>query len=138
MGKAFKQKGMEGIVLVVPQASTEKQVFEFPPNDLCDSFQAIFIGVNPDDTTRGLVATVKKDLFELQTTWMRKYNSVVQTCQYDAEEVATWRETEVSKAIANCFLEQPAPDEESEVVGGHKATGTGRCHNGSLRQRRGC
>ena len=99
--KAFKQKCMEGIVLVVPQASTEKQVFAFPPKDLGDSFQAIFVGVNPDDTTRGLLATVKKELFELQTTWLRKYNSVVQTCHYDAEEVATWRPTEVIKAIAN-------------------------------------
>ena len=56
--KAFKQKGMDGIVLIVPQATTEKLVFSFPPKDLGDSFQAIFVGVNPDDTTRGLIATV--------------------------------------------------------------------------------
>ncbi len=121
--KAFKQKGMEGIVLVVPQASTEKQVFAFPPKDLGDSFQAIFVGVNPDDTTRGLLATVKKELFELQTTWLRKYNTVVQTCHYDVEEVATWRATEVNKAIANCFQEQPAPTDESEAVGDTKLRG---------------
>ena len=53
---AFKQKGMEGIVIMVPQGSTEKQVFAFPPKDLGDSFQAIFVGANPDDTTRGLLA----------------------------------------------------------------------------------
>ena len=58
--KAFKQKGMDGIVLIVPQASADKQIFAFPPKDLGDSFQAIFVGVNPDDTTRGLVATVTK------------------------------------------------------------------------------
>ena len=115
--KAFKQKGMEGIVLVVPQASTEKQVFAFPPKDLGDSFQAIFVGVNPDDTTRGLVAIVKKDLFELQTTWLRKYNSVAQTCHHDADEVATWRPTEVSRAIEKCFQEQPAPDEGAHDLG---------------------
>ena len=80
MGNAFKQKGMDGIVLVVPQASTEKQVFAFPPKDLGDSFQAIFVGVNPDDTTRGLVATVTKELFEVQTAWLRRYDSVVQAC----------------------------------------------------------
>ena len=56
--KDFKQKGMGGIVLVVPQATTEEQVLAIPPKDLGESFQAIFVGVNPDDTTRGLVATV--------------------------------------------------------------------------------
>ena len=29
--KAFKQKGMEGIVLVVPQATAETPVFSYPP-----------------------------------------------------------------------------------------------------------
>ena len=78
--KAFKQKGMDGIVLVVPQATTEKQVLAFPPKDLGESFQAIFVGVNPDDTTRGLVATVTKELFELQVALLRKHNLVVQSC----------------------------------------------------------
>ena len=64
---------MDGIVLVVPQASTDKQVFAFPPKDLGDSFQAIFVGVNPDDTTRGLVATVTKELYELQVALLRKH-----------------------------------------------------------------
>ena len=56
--KAFKQKGMEGIVLVVPQATAATPVFSYPPKDLGESFQAIFVGVDPDDTTKGLVATV--------------------------------------------------------------------------------
>ena len=56
--KAFKQRGMDGIVLVVPQATAEKQVLAFPPKDLGELAQAIFVGVNPDDTTRGLVAAV--------------------------------------------------------------------------------
>ena len=51
---------MDGIVLVVPQSTTEKQVLAFPPKDLGESFQAIFVGVNPADTTRGSVATVTK------------------------------------------------------------------------------
>ena len=85
--KAFKQKGMEGIVLFVSQASREKQVSAFPPKDLGDTFQAIFVGVNPDDTTRGLVATVTKQLFEGQARLLRKHNVVVQASHYDEDLV---------------------------------------------------
>ena len=121
--KAFKQKGMEGIVLVVPQAATQKQVLAFPPKDLGDTFQAIFVGVNPDDTTRGLVATVTKKLYELQVELLRKHNLVVQSCQYDAEEVAKWKPTEVSKTITECFQQPPTNDEEEEGIGDTKLRG---------------
>ena len=41
MGKAFSQQGMEGIVLVVPQAANPHQVLAFPPKDLGETSQAI-------------------------------------------------------------------------------------------------
>ena len=103
---------MDGIALVVPQATTEKQVLAFPPKYIGESFQAIFVGVNPDDTTRGLFATVTKEMFEMQVAWLRKHNLVVQSCQYAAEEVAKWSPTEVSTTITNCFQEQQAHYEE--------------------------
>ena len=130
--KAFKQIGMDGIVLVVPQATAEKQVLAFPPKDLGESFQAIFVGVNPDDTTRGLVATVTKELFELQVALLRKHNLVVQSCQYDAEEVANWSPTEVSKTITQCFQEQEAHDEGEESIGDTKLRGPADATSGAF------
>ena len=75
--RAFGQKGMEGIVIVVPQASAKKVVLEFPPRDLGESFRAVFVGTNPNDTTKGLLATVTKELFREQAELLRNFNKVV-------------------------------------------------------------
>ena len=54
---------------------------------------------------------------------LRKHNLVVQSCQYDAEEVAKWSPTEVSKTITQCFQEQEAHDEGEELIGDTKLRG---------------
>ena len=56
-------------------------------------------------------------LFELQVAMLRKHNSAVQSCQYDAEEVAKWSPTEVSKTTPQCSQEQQAHDEVEEGIG---------------------
>ena len=98
-------------------------MFAFTPKDLGDSFQAIFVGVDPDDITRGLVARVTKGLFVLQTTSLRKYNIVVQSCHYDAEQGAKRQATEVIDGIVNCFQTQPEPGDRGELVGVSKVRG---------------
>ena len=59
----------------------------------------------------------------MQVALLRKHNLVVQSCQYDAEEVAKWSPTEVSKTITQCFQEQEAHDEEDEIIGDTKLRG---------------
>ena len=106
--KAFKQKGMDGIALVVPQATAETPVFSYPPADLGESFQAIFVGVDPDETTKGLVATVTKKLYSLQASWLQTHNPIVQALKFNEAEVAKWREKQVVETITRCFEEQSA------------------------------
>ena len=99
---------MDGIALVVPQATAETPVFSYPPADLGESFQAIFVGVNPDDTTKGLVATVTKKLYALQASWLQTHNHIVQAMKFNEAEVAKWREKQVVETITRCFEEQSA------------------------------
>ena len=63
---------------------------------------------------------------------LRKLNLVVQSCQYDAEEVAKWRPTEVSKTITQCFQEQQAHDEGEESIGDTKLRGPADATSGAF------
>ncbi|MDA8583316.1 hypothetical protein N9L68_03760 [bacterium] len=77
-----------------PAGNDRKQIIAFPPKYIGEYVLAIFVGVNPDDTTRCLVATVTKQMLKLQMALLRNRNLVVQSCQCDAEEVAKWSPTE--------------------------------------------
>ena len=63
---------------------------------------------------------------------LRKHNLVVQSCQYDAEEVAKWSPTEVSKTITQCFQEQEAHDEGEESIGDTKLRGPADATSGAF------
>ena len=112
--KAFKQKGMAGVVLVVSQAPVQRQIFKYPPKDLGESFQALFVGVDPDDHTKGLLATVTKELFEAQVQLLQEHNLVVKEYStFDGEEVAKWSARQEIEAITNKFHASEKDEEET-------------------------
>ena len=58
---------------------------------LGESYQALFVGVDPDDRTKGLLAIVTKELFEAQVQLLQAHNLVVkQYSTYDGEEFAKY------------------------------------------------
>ena len=50
--RSHSQKGLDGVTVVVQQASAVERVLEYPPKDLGETFQAVFAGLDPTDTRK--------------------------------------------------------------------------------------
>ena len=50
--RSHSQKGLHGVTAVVEQAEASSSILEYPPENLGESFQAVFSGIDPDDTRK--------------------------------------------------------------------------------------
>ena len=57
------QKGLHGVTAVVEQAEASSSSLEYPPENLGGSVQAVFSGIDPDDTRKAQCLPINKALF---------------------------------------------------------------------------
>ena len=61
--RSHSQKGLRGVTAVVEQAEASSNILEYPPENLGESFQAVFSGIDPDDLERHSVFRSTKSCF---------------------------------------------------------------------------
>ena len=65
-GRSHSQKGLHGVTAVVEQAEASSSILEYPPENLGESFQAVFSGIDPDDTRKAQCFPINKASFLCQ------------------------------------------------------------------------
>ena len=58
--RSHSQKGLHGVTAVVEQAEASSSILEYPPENLGESFQAVFSGIDPDDTRKAQCFPINK------------------------------------------------------------------------------
>ena len=58
--RTHSAQGISGVTTIVEQAPSLDAVREFPPADLGDSFEAVFTGIDPEDTRRAQILPIQK------------------------------------------------------------------------------
>ncbi len=92
--RSHSQKGLDGVTVVVQQASAVERVLEYPPKDLGETFQAVFAGLDPTDTRKAQQFPIHKELFLRQHEFLQKYSVPNKIAVYNSEEVDKWRDGE--------------------------------------------
>lgn len=54
--------GLDGVTTIVEQAPTMPAIQEFPPRDLAESFEAMFVGIDPQDLRKKQTCPIKSNL----------------------------------------------------------------------------
>ena len=68
--RSNSQKGLDGVTVVVEQASGAARILEYPPKDLGETFQAVFAGIDPEDTRKAQCFPINEKLFLWQHEFM--------------------------------------------------------------------
>ncbi len=115
MGRSHSQKGLDGVTVVVQQASAVERVLEYPPKDLVETFQAVFGGRDPTDTRKAQQFPIHKDLFLRQHAFLQQYSKPNTIAVYDSEEVDKWRDRETPPVLQASYVDVPAGDSEENL-----------------------
>ena len=57
---SHSQKGLHGVTAVVEQAEASSSILEYPPGNLGESSQAVFSGIDLDDTRKAQCFPIQK------------------------------------------------------------------------------
>ena len=63
MGHITVAKGLHGVTAEVEQAEASSSILEYPPENLGESCQAVFSGIDLDDTRKAQCFPINKALF---------------------------------------------------------------------------
>ena len=108
-------KGLSGLTMVVEQAPAAEAVLQYPPKSLADSFEAVFVGVDPDDRRKAMVLPINKRLFLLQHNFLQQFSKANRVAQYNGDIVATWQDKETPTVLKETFVDcDTMPEDEAD------------------------
>ena len=113
--RSHSAQGLHGLTTIVEQAETEHKIREYPPADLGDSFEAVFVGVDPEDTRKNQTFPICKDLILKQFDFLAAHSSAHQNAKFNAERVANLQDGATPSVIARNFVHAPEEDSDDEV-----------------------
>ena len=105
--RSHSQKGLHGVTAVLEQAEASSSILEYPPEDLGESFQAVFCGIDPGDTRKAQCFPINKELFLCQHDFLRKYSVANRTAKYNAKDVEAWVDGETPQVLQKNFIDAP-------------------------------
>ena len=113
--RSHSQKGLHGVTVVVEQAEASSSILEYPPENLGESFQAVFCGIDPGDTRKAQCFPINKELFLCQHDFLRKYSVANRTAKYNAKDVEAWVDGETPQVLQKNFIDSPKNEEEDDL-----------------------
>ena len=132
--RSHSNKGLDGLTMVVEQAAAAKCVLEYPPSDLGESFEALLVGVDPDDRRRAQCFPINKELFLVQRDFLQKFSAPNRAAFFNKELVDGWTTGETPALISAKFADVPVVEQEEvdmEEIG--KISRASRCYRCSCR-----
>ncbi len=87
---------------------------EYPPENLGESFQAVFCGIKPDDTRKAQCFPIDKTLFLRQHDFLQKHSVANAAARFNAETVAGWVDGVTPDVIQKNFVDAPDHQEDDE------------------------
>ena len=112
--RSHSQKGLNGVTAVVEQAEAASSILEYPPENLGESFQAVFCGIKPDDTRKAQCFPIDKTLFLLQHEFLKKHSVANAAAKFNAKMVAAWVDGVTPDVIQKNYVDAPDHQEDDE------------------------
>ena len=88
--RSHSQKGLHGVTAVVEQAEASSSILEYPPENLGESFQAVFSGIDPDDTRKAQCFPINKALFLCQHEFLQRHSVPNGAARFNAKDLEPW------------------------------------------------
>ena len=120
--RSHSQKGLDGVTVVVEQASGAERILEYPPKDLGETFQAVFAGVDPEDTRKAQCFPINKKLFLLQHEFLQKHSEPNKLAKFNAADVEAWRDGVTPPVIQAKYTDVPKDDLDEEDAADKSST----------------
>ena len=107
--------GLDGVTTIVEQAPALPAVKEFPPRDLAESFEAVFVGIDPEDLRKRQTFPISKTLMLKQFEFLQKYSKPHQDAVCRKSDVAEWIDGETPDVLSSNFIDAPVEELEEEI-----------------------
>ena len=114
--RSHSQQGLHGVTAVVEQAEASSSILEYPPENLGESFQAVFSGIDPDDTRKAQCFPINKALFLSQHEFLQRHSVPNAAARFNAKEVATWTDGVTPPVLQRSFVDAPCNEEDDEFT----------------------
>lgn len=112
--RSHSQKGLDGVTAVVEQADASSSVLEYPRQNLGESFQAVFTGIDPDDTRKAQCFPNNKALFLSQHEFLQRHSVPNAAARFNAKDVAAWTDGVTPPVLQQSFVDAPGNEEDDE------------------------
>ena len=112
--RSHSQKGLDGVTAVVEQADASSSVLEYPPQNLGESFQAVFAGIDPDDTRKAQCFPINKALFLSQHEFLQRHSVPNAAARFNAKDVAAWTDGVTPSVLQQSFVDAPGNELDDE------------------------
>ena len=107
--------GLDGVTTIVEQAPALPAVKEFPPRDLAESFEAVFVGIDAEDLRKRQTFPISKTLMLKQFEFLQKYSKPHQDAVCRKSDVAEWIDGETPDVLSSNFIDAPVEELEEEI-----------------------
>ena len=118
--RTHSSQGIHGVTTIVEQAPVQSAVREYPPDNLADSFEAVFTGLDPDDTRKAQILPIQKKLLLQQMDFLMQYSAANQDASYKVERVNAMVDGETPSVIAENFADVPRAEDVQDVDSGEE------------------
>ena len=89
---------------------------EFPPRDLAESFEAVFVGVDPQDLRKKQTFPISKTLLLKQFDFLQSNSKAHQEAICRKADVEEWIDGETPEVFQKTFVDAPVEELDEEEV----------------------
>ena len=98
------------------QAEASSSILEYPPENLGESFQAVFSGIDPGDTRKAQCFPINKKLFLCQHEFLQKHSVPNSEARFNEKDVEAWVDGETPSVLEKNCVVVPKNEEEDNFV----------------------
>ena len=108
--------GLDGVTTIVEQAPTLSTIKEYPPRDLSESFEAVFVGIDPQDLRKKQTFPISKTLLMKQFDFVQHNSKPHQEASCRKEDVEAWVDGETPDVFQDTFVDAPVDELDAEEI----------------------
>ena len=108
--------GLDGVTTIVEQAPTLPAIKEFPPRDLAESFEAVFVGIDPQDMRKKQTFPISTTLLLKQFDFVQRNSKAHQAAICRKADVEEWIDGETPEVLQKTFVDAPVEELDEEEV----------------------
>jgi hypothetical protein len=113
--RSHSAQGIDGLTTIVEQAPTADRIREYPPSSLADSFEAVFVGIDPEDVRKHQTFPIQKPLLMRQIEFLQKHSQANKAAAYNADMVTKLKDGETPTIISDNFIDVPKDEDADDL-----------------------